>query len=225
MIPLLATLTLLTPQTNPFEPEIAAFEAADKTNPPKPGGILFVGSSSIRLWTTLAQDFPAYNVINRGFGGSQIADSIHYAPRIVTPYKPKIIVFFAGTNDLAEGKSPQTVAADYQTFVKTVRTTLPDVKVVYIAITPAPSRWDNLPQVKEANTLIQTQIAQDKNQRFLNTAPLFITPEGNPRPELFVEDRLHLNPQGYKLWKTALTPVLQELTDNKETLIPDPKPL
>lgn len=206
---LIAILALL--QTNPFEAEIRTFEAADKTNPPKPGGILFVGSSSIRLWKTLAQDFPAYNVINRGFGGSQIADSIHYTPRIVTPYKPIIIVFFAGTNDLAEGKSSQTVAADYQTFVKTVRTTLPDVKVVYIAITPAPSRWDNLPQVKEANALIQTQIAQDKNQRFLNTAPQFITAEGKPRPELFVEDRLHLNPQGYKLWKTALTTVLQEL--------------
>src|SRR5687767_185738 len=99
------------PAESPFEKEIRAFEAADAKHGPTSGGVLFVGSSSIRLWTTLAKDFPELPVINRGFGGSQIADSIRYAPRIVLPYKPKTIILYAGDNDLADGKSPEQVLA------------------------------------------------------------------------------------------------------------------
>ena len=210
---MIAALLLLNQaaQNEPFAQEIAAFEKADRENPPAPGGIVFVGSSSIRLWTTLKEDFPKDNVINRGFGGSQIADSVRYARRIVTPYKPKIVVFFAGTNDIADGKSAEIVARDYASFVEVVREELPEAKFVYISISPAPSRWDKIETIRAANSLIQKFISRDKNQRFLDTFPLMLDEQGNPRPDLFVEDRLHLNSKGYALWRKTLAPVLEEL--------------
>lgn len=203
---------LATPvQETRFESEIAAFEEADHNHSPKPGGVVFVGSSSIRLWKTLAEDFPGQNVINRGFGGSYLSESVMVAHRIVTPYKPKLIVLFAGTNDIADGKSAQTVLDDYRSFVGVVRKELPNVKIAYISITPAPSRWSNLATIQEANRLIQEEAKKDKGQRFVDMQPLFITDKGGPRPELFVEDQLHLNAEGYQVWTTQLRPVLHEM--------------
>jgi lysophospholipase L1-like esterase len=210
---LVAALSAAPAQENRFESEIAAFEKADLTAPPAPGGIVFVGSSSIRLWKTLDKDFPQYHVINRGFGGSYVSESVHFAKRIVTPYRPKIVVFFAGTNDIADGKTPETVADDYRAFVAVVREDLPSAKFVYISISPAPSRWDKVDAIRKANQLIQEGTREDKNQRFLDTFSLMLDAKGGPRPELFVEDRLHLNPSGYALWVKALTPVLAELAD------------
>src|SRR5436853_118273 len=115
-------------KTNSFEKDVLAFEASDKTNPPPKNAILFIGSSSIRMWKTLAQDFPDYRVINRGFGGSQISDSIYFADRIVIPYQPRAIVFYAGGNDINGGKSAETVFTDFKTFVGKVRAKLPDTK-------------------------------------------------------------------------------------------------
>lgn len=124
-----------------WEKEIAAFEQSDLTNPPPKGGIEFLGSSMIRRWTTLAQDFPGQPVFNRGFGGSEIADSTHFAPRIVFPYVPRMIVFRAGGNDLWAGKSPEQVFADFKEFTAVVHAKLPATEIIFIAWNPTPSRW------------------------------------------------------------------------------------
>ena len=198
------------PKDPPFEADIRKFEAQDEKNPPKPGGIVFVGSSSIRLWKTLEQDFPSYNVINRGFGGSKIEDSTRYCQRIVTKYKPKIIVFFAGTNDIADGKLAEQVLEDFRTFVLKVRTHEPNVQIVYLSITPAPARWAHIGEIRQANQLIQEWMKK-RYMYFVDMQSAFLTPGGEPRPELFVEDKLHLNEKGYEVWKQELTPLLSRL--------------
>lgn len=192
---------------NPFEPEIRAYEKADLANAPRAGGVLFVGSSSILRWRTVARDFPEYNVINRGFGGSTIADSIYFENRIVTPYAPRVIVMSSGTNDIAGGKSAEVVARDFQRFVETVRTKLPQVRIIYLSITPAPSRWNFLDTVRRANAAIADYCRSHENLTCIDVFDAFID-HGKPRPELFVADRLHLNDDGYAIWIAALRPVL-----------------
>jgi lysophospholipase L1-like esterase len=187
--------------TAKWEPEIRAFEAADRTNPPSKHAILFVGSSSIRLWKTLARDFPGVRVINRGFGGSRIADATALAERIVFPYEPRTIVFYAGDNDLAEGRTPEQVAADYQAFVQTVRARLPEARIAFISIKPSPLRWHLREKIESANR----QIAAMKGDGlvFIDSYRAMLGADGKPRQEMFTADRLHMNEQGYRLW-TAL---------------------
>lgn len=191
-----------------FERDIRRFEEADLIHPPEKGGIVFVGSSSIRLWRTLAQDFPGRNVINRGFGGSQVIDNIRFAHRIVTPYEPRMVVFFAGTNDIADGRSAETVLAHYKAFVGKIREKLPETKIAYIAITPAPSRWDKVKTIQRANELIEAYCQTQPNLTFIDTASHMVDETGGPRPDLFVDDRLHLNEKGYEIWKQVIGPIL-----------------
>ena len=199
----------------PFESEILAFEAADKKNPPMPGGIVFTGSSSVRLWTTLARDFPELPVINRGFGGSEVADSVRYADRIVIPYKPKMIVLYAGTNDISNGKSPSQVLKDFQAFVNKARAALPDTRIVYISINPSVARWKQEAKILEANRLIQSYI-QDAASKPLKLAYLdsharLLNAEGKPQPEILRADGLHLNARGYMEWTAILHPQIVAL--------------
>ena len=206
-----AAAALAQPATNQFEGEIRAFEAADKTNPPPKQAVLFIGSSSIRLWKTLTRDFPEYPVINRGFGGSQIADAIHYASRIVTPYDPRLIVFYAGGNDINAGKSAETVFADFQRFVQIVHQQSPRARVTYISIAPNPARWSQVDRVREANRLIEQFTRTDSRLSFINVFPRMLGPDGQPRPEIFVEDKLHMNAEGYKLWTEMVRQHLREV--------------
>lgn len=194
----------------PFEKEILAFETADRTNPPPTSAVLFIGSSSIRLWKTLAGDFPRHRVLNRGFGGSQIADSIRYAPRIVLPYRPRLIVLYAGGNDINGGKSPEQVFADYRTFVKTVHAALPETRIAYISIAPNPARWAQVERVRAANALIESHSKMDPRLMFINVFPKMLGPDGMPRPDIFVADRLHMNAEGYKLWTGIVGPFLEK---------------
>lgn len=194
-----------------WEPEIKAFEAADKTNPPPAGAILFIGSSSIRLWKTLAQDFPEHQVINRGFGGSQIVDSVSFAERILLPYRPRMVVLYAGGNDINSGKSPEQVFADYQSFVKKVQTALPETRIAYISIAPNPARWAQVEKVKAANKLIADDARRHPQLAFINVFPQMLGEDGKPRPELFVEDRLHMNATGYALWTRIVSPYLKQV--------------
>ena len=203
-------LSVLLMQAPPFESDIKKFEAQDAVRPPEKGGVVFVGSSSIRLWSSLAKDFPEYNVINRGFGGSQMSDSVRYAHRIVTPYSPKLVVIFAGTNDISSGKSAQTVLSDFQAFVAKVREKLPQVPIVYIGITPAPSRWDKVEEVKQANVAIAAYAKSGLKLYFVDTFNKFLGKDGKPREEFFVDDRLHLSTAGYLLWKDAVGKVVRE---------------
>lgn len=198
-----------TTNSRPFEAEILAFEAADKTNPLPHGAILFTGSSSIRKWTTLAQDFKGHKVINRGFGGSHISDSVYYADRIVIPYLPQKIVLFAGLNDLDAGKTPDQVFDDFKAFVQKVHRALPKVEIDFLSITTSPLRWHEVEQVKKANGLISSWIIGQDHLTFINVFPATLGEDGQPKPELFLADRLHMNAEGYVIWTKIIEPYLK----------------
>jgi lysophospholipase L1-like esterase len=189
-----------------WEHAIEAFEASDRTNPPPQHAILFIGSSALRLWKGLARAFPDKPVINRGFGGSEITDSIAFAPRIVFPYRPREIVFYAGDNDLAAGKSPEQVLADFKTFVRTVHEKLPETRIAFISIKPSPVRWRLKQKILAANR--QIAALQGDHVVFIDIFSKMLGPDGNPRKELFRRDGLHPDAQGYKVWAEAIRPFL-----------------
>lgn len=182
-----------------WEKEISAFEQSDRTNPPPTGAVLFIGSSTIRLWTTLATDFPNQRVINRGFGGSQIVDSTHFADRIIFPYEPRTIFLRAGGNDLWAGKSPEQVFAEFKEFVSTVQAKLPATEIVFISLNPTPSRWKQADKEKALNASIEAFARQAPWVKYLETYDMVLGSDGRPRPELFLDDQLHFNAEGYQL--------------------------
>jgi lysophospholipase L1-like esterase len=199
-----------TAQESKWEKDIRAFEAADRTNPPPPHAILFIGSSSIRRWTNLAETFPKHRVINRGFGGSQISDSIAFAERIVIPYKPAMIVLYAGDNDIASGKTPERVFADFKAFVQKVHGSLPETRVAFIAIKPSPARERFLEQARAANQFVSDYARANKNVLFIDVFTPMLGDDGKARPELFIKDALHTNEKGYDLWASIVGPVLDK---------------
>lgn len=195
--------------SNPaWEGDIARFEALDARQPPPKGAVLFVGSSSIRFWDSLATDFPGQAVINRGFGGSEVRDSTWYADRIVIPYAPRLVVFYAGDNDLNAGRTPQQVRDDFLAFVTRVRRDLPKTRIAYISIKPSPSRAQLMPQIAQANTLIREASQRLKDVDFLDIYTPMLGADGQPRPELFREDMLHMKPAGYAIWREVVAPEL-----------------
>ena len=198
------------PDPNRFAREIQAFAEWDSKNAIPAGPVLFVGSSSIRLWRT-HESFPDLPVINRGFGGSQISDVIHFAERIVLPYQARVIVFYAGNNDIAAGKSAQRVFEDWRKFVKLVQAGQPTARVIFLAINPSPSRWPFWPVVKKANDLIQESCQSDPRLIFADGTVLFLGADGMPDASLFINDQLHLNAKGYALWTKALAPPCKKL--------------
>lgn len=204
---LLAAPVIATPDK--WAADIDQFTAADAVQPPAAGGVVFIGSSSIRLWSTLAADFPGVPVINRGFGGSEMADSLFYADRIVIPYQPRLVVVYAGENDIAAGKSPETVQADFRAFRATIHAALPRAKIIYLSMKESPSRAKVRAQVQAANRLIATDCAADPRCLFVDVATPLNDAAGGYRPELFREDQLHLLPAGYAIWTRILTPYLQ----------------
>ncbi len=183
-----------------WEKEIAAFEQADAAHPPAKGSIVFIGSSSIRMWKTLDADFPDQKVLNRGFGGSEMEDSVAFVDRIVFPYEPKMIVVYAGGNDINSGKTPERVFSDFKAFVAKVRTKMPDVEIAYISIAGNPKRWAQVDKVKEANRLIEEYTKQEKGTKFINVFPAMMGPDGTPKPDIFLPDNLHMNAKGYAIW-------------------------
>jgi lysophospholipase L1-like esterase len=191
-----------------WEQDIQAFEAADRTNPPPAHCIVFVGSSSIRVWKTLGEDFKGLPVVNRGFGGSEMGDSAYYADRIVVPYRPRQVFVYAGDNDLAGGKSPQQVLADFKAFVTKVQHALPETSIAFISIKPSPSRWKLSDQMRAANQLIRQFAATDQRLAFVDVFTPMLDSDGKPRAELFQADQLHLNSKGYALWTSLVRPYL-----------------
>jgi lysophospholipase L1-like esterase len=183
-----------------FTNEIAAFVERDRTNPPPQNAVLFVGSSSIRLWTNLASDFPKLQTINRGFGGSHISDVIEYVDKIVIPYRPSKIVFYAGDNDIASGKPPGEVREDFETFVKRVWEKLPETPIYFLAIKPSPSRWHLISEVTEANKSIREFTKTSKQLHYIDVATPLLNSSGEPDESLFRDDKLHLNEKGYAIW-------------------------
>jgi lysophospholipase L1-like esterase len=190
--------------------EIRAFEAADQTNPPPRDAILFIGSSSIRLWTNLARAFPGHQVLNRGFGGSHLSDSVAFVDRIVIPYKPKIVMLYAGDNDIASGKSPAEVSSDFKVFVRRIHAAMPATRIAYIAIKACPAREKLLDRVKATNRLIQQYAGSDNRLLFVDIFTPMLTKEGRPRADLCIEDGLHPNAECYELWASILRPILNK---------------
>jgi lysophospholipase L1-like esterase len=186
-----------------WEKAVAAMERRDREKPPPRGAVLFAGSSSIRLWD-LSQSFPGVAVVNRGFGGSQIADATHFAPRLILKHEPRLVVLYAGDNDLAAGKTPEQVRDDFRGFVQAVHAKLPKVPVVYLGIKPSLARWRLADKIKRANALIEAECQKDKRLAFVDTWAPMLGADGLPRKELFVKDGLHLSAEGYKVWAAAL---------------------
>ena len=194
-----------------FESEIQAFEQADKTAMPEEGSILFVGSSSIRKWSSLAGDFAPLPVINRGFGGSTIAEVNYYADRIVYKYKPRVIVFYCGENDIAEKTPVAVVFQDFKKFIGETEKNLRGVPVVYISAKPSPARWDKWRQFQTLNKMIEQFAKGRPGLHFVDISQALLGENGQPDPSLFVEDGLHMNEKGYEKWTALLRPVVEEL--------------
>jgi len=204
--------TTIVGEPQPFENEIAQFEAADKVTPPPKNSVVFVGSSSIRVWPNLQADFPGVDVVQRGFGGSMLDEVDHYAPRIVLPYCPRLIVLYAGDNDLAEGKTPEQILSDFKTFVSLVRGPMPKTRIVFVSIKPSTARVTLLDKMRETNALVRQYIAADSSLTYIDVFTPMLGPTGLPRGELFQSDGLHMNAQGYAIWRDLLQPVVSATT-------------
>ena len=190
---------------SPWKEAFEAFDAADKANPPKEGGVVFVGSSSIRLWDGLETQFDRLPVIvKRGFGGSHLADCTKNLQRLVLAYKPRVVVVYAGENDLADGSTPEEVLANFERFAQGVRKAQPDTHIAYLSIKPSPLRENLLPRIRQANGLIRTYVGTLHNAQFIDVHSLMVDAMGQARREFFRDDRLHLNADGYALWRREI---------------------
>ncbi len=191
-----------------WEKSIAAFEQADRDHPPQKGGIVFTGSSTIARWKTLAEYFPGFRVVNRGFGGSQMEDSLYFAERILVAHEPAAVVIFAGSNDINAGKTPDSVVENFKAFVTKVRAALPKTEIRYIEITTSPIRWAQRDKVVEANKQIRAFCEATPGVKFIAVREKLLGTNGEPRMELFESDRLHPNADGYKILADAIRPFL-----------------
>jgi lysophospholipase L1-like esterase len=191
-----------------WEDAIQKFEESDRQQPPPQDGILFIGSSSIRMWD-VESSFPDLPVINRGFGGSEVADSVYFADRIVIPYRPRTIVFYAGDNDISRDKTPCRVYDDFREFVAIVHGALPETRIVFIAIKPSLARWKLVHRMRAANALIHVDCEEDPLLTYVDVEGPMLGGDGRPRPELFKEDGLHLNEAGYAIWNDLVRPYIK----------------
>lgn len=191
-----------------WEKEMSAFEQADGIKAPPQKAVLFIGSSTVRMWASLAQDFAPVPVINRGFGGSEIVDSTHFAPRVIFPYAPRAIYLRAGGNDLWRGREVESVFSDFKDFVATIHAKLPDTDIIFISLSPSPSRWKQKDRELALNHLVSAFIQGKPHLRYIETFDLPLGPDGQPRPELFLADKLHFNSEGYKLLAAKVRPDL-----------------
>ena len=190
--------------------EIRRFEKSDRRKLPSQHAVVFVGSSTIRYWSTLADDMSPLAVIQRGFGGSRMLDSVHYADKIVIPYNPSAVVMFSGTNDIA-GKTPKSaeyVSGKFKEFCAVIHASLPQIPIYYISITPTPGRWKHWPTIQKANRLIEQYTDSDKHLYFIDTTSYFLAETGLPQRKLYRWDRIHLNSSGYEVLTVAVREAL-----------------
>ena len=194
-----------------WESTIQKFEVQDQLHPPAKNSILFIGSSSINFWDTLAQDMSPLPIINRGFGGSYMRDMVKYLDRIVLPYQPRAIVLFAGTNDTTDNKpdTARQIFEKYTTFVQRVQEILPEVAIYYIAITPTPTRQKYWAIANEANQLIRNYTQNSSASHFIDFNHRFLDEDGKPNRSLYKFDGIHPNEKGYAKWTAAIKPLLE----------------
>lgn len=194
-----------------WESAIQALEQAQPASAVQPGGVVFVGSSSIRLWK-LEDAFPNVRLVNCGFGGSEVKDTLHYFDRLILPYRPGLVVFYAGDNDIANKTPPATVSEQFSALVARLNAALPETKLIYIPIKPSVRRWEQIELQREANRLIKAQCEADDRLTYLPIEADMLGANGEPRPELFVADGLHLSAAGYAQWNNRLRPYLAPYT-------------
>ncbi|MDQ1162649.1 lysophospholipase L1-like esterase [Chryseobacterium sp. SORGH_AS 447] len=209
---LLLTFALLFSQEKPmFWQDIQHFKELDQKNPPAKNAILLVGSSSFTKWTDVANYFPDKTIINRGFGGSRLTDLNYYANDLLNPYQPKQIIIYCGENDFADNDQlkADVVVDRFKTFYKKIRAKFPNVEVDYISIKYSPSREKLWPQMKEANKKIAAFMKKEPRAEFIDITKVMEDRDGNVRKDLFVEDMLHMTPEGYKLWTSVMNPYMK----------------
>ncbi|CAL1518608.1 GDSL-type esterase/lipase family protein [Chitinophaga sp. MM2321] len=200
------------PAVNHFQGDIDAIRRYDQIYTPPANPILFIGSSSIVKWHDLERTFSNYVVMNRGFGGSVTNDIIYFAKDIIFPYHPRQIVIYVGDNDLPqEGATADTILNRFKNLYALIRSQLPQVPIAYISIKPSPSRAVFLPKAMAANKLIREFLEKEANTKFIDIYTPMLDDQNNPRKELFLGDMLHMNSQGYDIWRKAVEPVLVPL--------------
>jgi len=193
---------------NRFEKNVLAYEAADRAAPPPQGAILLAGDSQFYRWKTLHDDLPGYTIVNRGIDSFQLHDLNHYVDRLVLPHRPRMIILHVGGNDVHNGKSPEHLLADFQTFVTKVRAALPGVPIAFSSLTPGPGRWEEADRRRAANQLLKQYIATQPGLLFIDLWDAMLTAGGQPREDLWVEDRVHPNHAGYLLRVQIMRPLL-----------------
>ena len=181
-----------------------AFAGDDRAHSPSSGGVVFVGSSSIRLWKDLEREFGTEGIIKRGFGGSRMSDCARYVPQLVLAYRPRIVVIYAGDNDLAEGGTPEGVLHSYESFVEQVHASLPATRIAFVSVKPSPSRESLIPAIIVTNELVEAFSKRYDYLEFIDVYSKMLDAKGHARSDLFLADRLHLNAAGYAIWKDAI---------------------
>lgn len=210
---IIAALTLVTfsaaAQGKPglWEDAIRAFETQDAKTPPPAAPILFVGSSTVRLWP-VERSFAGLPVLNRGFGGSHMADVNFYADRIVFPYKPKTIVLYSGDNDVAADLSADAVFAEFKKFFDRVEKELPETRLIVLGVKSSPARWAKDRIIRQLNTMLESACKDKPNRTYVDTYSPVLGEDGTPRTDYFAGDGLHLNAAGYEVWTRLLKPLL-----------------
>jgi lysophospholipase L1-like esterase len=194
----------------PFASDIRKFKESDKISPPPAQAIVFAGSSSFTMWTDVQDYFPGYVIVNRGFGGSTLLDQIRFANDIILPYFPCQIVIYCGENDLAASDTvtPGMVVERFRQLFGHIRSVLPEVKITYVSMKPSPSRWHLSQKMIEANFNIWLFIESEDNANFVNIWDKMLNESNMPDSSLFLDDMLHMNASGYKIWQKAIEPVL-----------------
>ena len=193
-----------------FENEIKNFEKQDSISMPAKGQILFIGSSSFRIWKTFATDLAGIAAINRGFGGSTMTDALYYFDRMVLTYAPSTVVVYEGDNDLNQGKSPEVLAKEYEDFSNRLKKLLPKTKLVYLAVRPSLARIALVKKQKQFNTWLENYCKSQKGRFYLDMHTPFYLPDGTVMPDIFIADRLHLNEKGYQIFSAKIREFILE---------------
>jgi len=197
------------PTQDPWAPALAQFAEADAQLAGRSGGVVFVGSSSLRLWSQLEATFARYSALNRGFGGSQLADCARHVPELVTRHRPDVVVVYAGDNDLASGRSPEQVLASFQSLAQQVHTALPNTRIAFVSIKPSPARQGWIGAIAQTNALVSDYVQTLPYLDYLDVYDAMLDARGAPRPELFGADQLHMNDSGYAIWQSVIGNYLQ----------------
>jgi lysophospholipase L1-like esterase len=192
-----------------FQGEIDSYKQADKTDPPPDGCYLFIGSSSMRMWKSLEEDFKDYPVINRGFGGSHFSDAIYYFEDLILAYNPDKIVIYEGDNDIAGNKSPKTIMKDLIELLGMIRNNLDHPEIAIISAKPSPRRWDLKDKYEKLNARFEKLAGKNEDLTYIDVYTNMLNENGFPEPGLFLEDSLHMTEKGYRIWKEKIRPFIE----------------